>query len=625
MLLQLSVCLLEKVKFFYKDVLSDCGRSTNFGRGKPTYKFNMDIERLTTLAFSMYSNRGAYALLLGSGISCAAHIPSGWKVEEELIQQLALTQGIAEAEDWHQWYEETYHEPASYSALLEALVKTSTERVQLMRPFFEPTDKEKELGWKSPTKAHYAIARLMKAGSIRVILTTNFDRLLEKALESEGVTPQVISSVGAIAQATPIMHSKVPTIVKINGDYLDCEFRNTAEELKDYPDEMRTLLSRIFEDFGLITCGWSAEWDKGLIQLIEGAARPRYNSFFAYVGEANKRLSALSNQRAGELLCIENADQLFTELCEQVLALEKYNASRNMTHEMMIARVKKYLSLEQYDIEFADLVEKWRDEAFKRITEVAQECLEYTPESFAHCLDIHFRAVTEIPLLETAILTARWGKKHHLQLFGDVLIKLCMVSSSYYLKGNGEFFHALAPTLLLNTLGVACVKYGRFAELNTILCTFVPSGGLAGSYGESLLPLLGKTPWDRKQWDCLLGKQYQYPFSRFYLDKIKPVCNSLFASADDFKSTYYIWEHFKALLYGYNKCYMFGFHVPTGMFYDVWKSDKRHPSVLYFNEAEKQRESWEPIKQGLFGGSYDEYKAVFDQVEKYLSEHGYAY
>ena len=586
----------------------------------------MDIERLTTLAFSMYSNRGAYALLLGSGISCAAHIPSGWKVEEDLIHQLALTQGIAEAEDWHQWYEETYHEPASYSALLEALVKTSTERVQLMRPFFEPTDKEKELGWKSPTKAHYAIARLMKAGSIRVILTTNFDRLLEKALESEGVTPQVISSVGAIAQATPIMHSKVPTIVKINGDYLDCEFRNTAEELKDYPDEMRTLLSRIFEDFGLITCGWSAEWDKGLIQLIEGATRPRYNSFFAYVGEANKSLSALSNQRAGELLCIENADQLFTELCEQVLALEKHNVSRNMTHEMMIARVKKYLSLEQYDIEFADLVEKWRDEAFKRITEVAQERLEYTPESFAHCLDIHFRAVTEIPLLETAMLMARWGKKHQLEFFGEILIKLCMVSSSYYLKGgNVESFHALASTLLFNTLGVACVKYGRFAELNTILCTFVPSGNLAGSYGEPLLSLLGTTPWDREQWNYLLHEKYRYPFSSFYMDKINPVCNLFFSSADDFKSTYYIWEHLKALLYGYNKCYMYDFHVPTGLFYEIGSVYKSHPSVLYFKEAEKLREDWEPIKQGMFDGSYDAYKAVYDQAEGHLAQWGRVY
>ena len=586
----------------------------------------MDIERLTTLAFSMYSNRGAYALLLGSGISCAAHIPSGWTVEEELIQQLALTQGIVEAEDWHQWYEETYHEPASYSALLEALVKTSTERVQLMRPFFEPTDKEKELGWKSPTKAHYAIARLVKAGYIRVILTTNFDRLLEKALESEGVTPQVISSVGAIAQATPIVHSQVPTIVKINGDYLDCEFRNTADELEDYPDEMRTLLSRIFEDFGLITCGWSAEWDKGLIQLIEGATRPRYNSFFAYVGEANKSLSALSNQRAGELLCIENADQLFTELCEQVLALEKHNVSRNMTHEMMIARVKKYLSLEQYDIEFADLVEKWRDEAFKRITEVAQERLEYTPESFAHCLDIHFRAVTEIPLLETAMLMARWGKKHQLEFFGEILIKLCMVSSSYYLKGgNVESFHALASTLLFNTLGVACVKYGRFAELNTILCTFVPSGNLAGSYGEPLLSLLGTTPWDREQWNYLLHEKYRYPFSSFYMDKINPVCNLFFSSADDFKSTYYIWEHLKALLYGYNKCYMYDFHVPTGLFYEIGSVYKSHPSVLYFKEAEKLREDWEPIKQGMFDGSYDAYKAVYDQAEGHLAQWGRVY
>jgi hypothetical protein len=574
----------------------------------------------------MYSNRGAYALLLGSGISCAAHIPSGWKVEEELIQQLALTQGIVEAEDWHQWYEETYHEPASYSALLEALVKTSTERVQLMRPFFEPTDKEKELGWKSPTKAHYAIARLVKAGYIRVILTTNFDRLLEKALESEGVTPQVISSVGAIAQATPIVHSQVPTIVKINGDYLDCEFRNTADELEDYPDEMRTLLSRIFEDFGLITCGWSAEWDKGLIQLIEGATRPRYNSFFAYVGEANKSLSALSNQRAGELLCIENADQLFTELCEQVLALEKHNVSRNMTHEMMIARVKKYLSLEQYDIEFADLVEKWRDEAFKRITEVAQERLEYTPESFAHCLDIHFRAVTEIPLLETAMLMARWGKKHQLEFFGEILIKLCMVSSSYYLKGgNVESFHALASTLLFNTLGVACVKYGRFAELNTILCTFVPSGNLAGSYGEPLLSLLGTTPWDREQWNYLLHEKYRYPFSSFYMDKINPVCNLFFSSADDFKSTYYIWEHLKALLYGYNKCYMYDFHVPTGLFYEIGSVYKSHPSVLYFKEAEKLREDWEPIKQGMFDGSYDAYKAVYDQAEGHLAQWGRVY
>ncbi len=66
----------------------------------------MKIEKLTTLAFSMYSNKGAYALPLGSGISRSAQIPSGWEVEENLIQKLGASQGITENKDWCQWYKE---------------------------------------------------------------------------------------------------------------------------------------------------------------------------------------------------------------------------------------------------------------------------------------------------------------------------------------------------------------------------------------------------------------------------------------------------------------------------------------------------------------------------------------
>lgn len=174
----------------------------------------MAIDRLTTLAFSMYSNKGAYALLLGSGISRSAHIPTGWEVETRLIKQVAVSKGNAiEETDAHQWFKEEYGKDASYSYLLEELVKAPTERVQLMKPFFEPTEDEKELGWKQPTKAHKAIAKLAKEGYIRVILTTNFDRLLEQAFEAEGVTPQVISHESAIAQATPLVHCKIPTII----------------------------------------------------------------------------------------------------------------------------------------------------------------------------------------------------------------------------------------------------------------------------------------------------------------------------------------------------------------------------------------------------------------------------
>ena len=262
----------------------------------------MTIEKLTTLAFSMYSNKGAYALLLGSGISRSAHIPTGWEVETALIEQLAASKKDIIKDNPHQWFKERYEKEASYSFLLEELVKTPTERVQLMKQFFEPTEEEKELGWKQPTKAHKAIAKLVKAGYIRIILTTNFDRLLEQAFEAEGITPQVVSHEAAISQATPLTHCQIPTIIKINGDYIDCQFRNTTEELDDYPPIMRRYLERIFEDYGLITCGWSGEWDKGLIKIISEATTPRYNSFFATIGIAKEILQELTRLRHGELL-----------------------------------------------------------------------------------------------------------------------------------------------------------------------------------------------------------------------------------------------------------------------------------------------------------------------------------
>ena len=582
----------------------------------------MRIEKLTTLAFSMYSNKGAYALLLGSGISRSAHIPTGWEVEEKLIQQLGATQGVTKSDDWHQWYKDKYKHPASYSSLLEEIVGKSTERVQLMKPFFEPNDEEKDLGWKTPTKAHIAIARLARMGYIRVVLTTNFDHLLEKAFESEGITRQVISHEGAISQATPIVHSKIPTIIKINGDYIDCKFRNTTEELDEYPPEMKSYLHRIFEDFGLITCGWSGEWDKGLVDIINGAPQSRYNSFFAYVGKANNSLIALSSRRLGELMPIEDADNLFTELYEQILALEKYDANANMTREMMMARVKRYLSSEQYNIEFADIIEKYGANAYKQIIGEAKYDFILNKDFFERYLKIHLRAVA--PLLDAAILTARWGKEWHIKLFGDILIKLCIKSIVDNEIAETQCLHALAPMLLLNTLGVACVKFHHFRELDDILKLTVPAGNFMGNYREHILSMLGITLWEKEVWNTMLGENLLYPLSRFLREQLVLFFEDTFVVDSEFISVFDIWEHLKALVYAYNKSDSYCL-APSGEFlirkcrYELIENE---PYTLFFKEADRLQDDWEPIKQGMFGGSYNNYKQVYEQTILWYKQHG---
>ena len=49
----------------------------------------LEADQLVKLAFSMEKNKGAYALLLGSGISISSGIPTGWGVVCDLIKKLA--------------------------------------------------------------------------------------------------------------------------------------------------------------------------------------------------------------------------------------------------------------------------------------------------------------------------------------------------------------------------------------------------------------------------------------------------------------------------------------------------------------------------------------------------------
>lgn len=588
----------------------------------------MGIEKLTTLASCISSSKGAYALLLGSGVSCSSGIPSVWEVEERLIQRLACLHGVKGEKDWHQWYKERYGEPAFYSSLLSALESTPTGRVKLMSPFFEPTEEERELGRKEPTKAHRAIAQLAKEGYIRVILTTNFDRLLEKALEAEGVTPQVISHEGDIEQVTPLVHSDRPTIVKINGDYMDCKFRNTTEELDEYPEEMKQYLQRIFEEYGLVTCGWSGNSDKGLVRILEDAPRSRYGSFFTYVGEETEVLKSLSLSRKGEAMLIKGADELFSELSVQVMAGKESAVRANMSQEVRIARVKKYLSSEQHAIDFADTIEQWCAEAYKQISEVARYNFQLAPEAFNHYLDIHLTAVT--PLLEAAVLTVRWGKEWQVQLFGDVLIKLCTKewrSGESYVSDT-IYLHGLAPMLLLNALGIACVKYQRFKELNTILSSTVSQENFS-LYGHrtQLLAILGGVYWDDNKWHELIGVNYIYPSSMFFLGHLRSLFKDCFTADSEYENVFYIWEHMKSLLYAYNKCYIIRFQAPLGDFlrqrmtyrYECSRGEQI-PYIQFFEEADRLKDDWEPIKQGMFEGSYASYKQIYDQAEEYYQQ-----
>jgi hypothetical protein len=48
------------------------------------------IDPLHALAFSVYENPGVYCVLLGSGASRAAEIPTGWEVTLDLVRRVTV-------------------------------------------------------------------------------------------------------------------------------------------------------------------------------------------------------------------------------------------------------------------------------------------------------------------------------------------------------------------------------------------------------------------------------------------------------------------------------------------------------------------------------------------------------
>ena len=120
----------------------------------------------------------------------------------------------------------------------------------------------------------------------------------------------------------------------------------------------------------------------------------------------------------------------------------------------------------------------------------------------------------------------------------------------------------------------------------------------------------------------MMGTSYYYPYSLFFLKNLKPYFKEYFIAESDYEDVFHIWEHLKSLVYGYNKCFPVRdrFSVPMGDFcYQRFKhraTEEQDPYTSFFGDADNLKDEWEPIKQGMFGGSYDQYKQVRDQANE---------
>lgn len=384
------------------------------------------MDPILALAFGMHSQKGVYAILLGSGISRSAAIPTGWELVVDLIKKLAAMKGETCDPDPEAWFETTFGEAPSYSLLLKKIARSPAERQQLLRSYFEPSaaETESEVGTKAPTSAHHALAALAKTGHVRVILTTNFDRLMERALDAAGVSHTVISTPSGIDGALPLTHAPC-TVVKPHGDYLDARIKNTPEELAKYDKRIDRLLDRVLDEFGLVVCGWSADWDEALRGALERCKSRRFTTYWTTCGNPSESARRLIAQRAAQVIPIPGADGFFRELHQKVTALTAFDPPHPLSARTAVATMKRLLSEDRHRIELHDLVLG----EVERVMEATSDALmpvsgsvRSTPTEIVHRMG-QYEAITSI-LRDLVVAGCYWGNQTQEYLWTSALERL---------------------------------------------------------------------------------------------------------------------------------------------------------------------------------------------------------
>jgi hypothetical protein len=119
--------------------------------------------------------------------------------------------------------------------------------------------------------------------------------------------------------------------------------KNTRDELSIYDEPLEHLLDRVFDEFGLIVCGWSGEWDAALRSAVERISTHRFGTYWTTRGKPSPVAEKLIALRRASNIIISDSDSFFNELADKIQAIEEFSLTDPVSASVPAARLKRYL------------------------------------------------------------------------------------------------------------------------------------------------------------------------------------------------------------------------------------------------------------------------------------------
>jgi NAD-dependent SIR2 family protein deacetylase len=207
-----------------------------------------------------------FCLLLGagasrnSGIRTASEMIAEWRLM--MYRELSGYSEEHSVADIKKWLAENhpdwYDEKREYSSLIERVYSLPANR----RKFIET-----EVADKIPSIGYAYLVRIAEAGLLRTLFTTNFDDLLNEAFYQFSSERALVCAHDSSVDSISITSSRTK-IIKLHGDYLFDDIKNTTQELQRLDENMRRKLGECLKEYGLILVGYSGS-DKSITRILE--------------------------------------------------------------------------------------------------------------------------------------------------------------------------------------------------------------------------------------------------------------------------------------------------------------------------------------------------------------------
>jgi len=268
------------------------------------------IDQLIDNILTRNGNVPNFALLLGSGASVTSHVKTASEMINDWRTRAYNRSGATKNfKDWlikQDWYKSD----DEYALLFEIMY----DLPPLRREYIENCLKDAHPSW-----GYVYLTNLLKQNIFNVVFTTNFDDLINEACFLYSELRPIVCAFDSAVSGIRITSAR-PKIIKLHGDFLFDNIKNTIRELETLENNMKNKFMQFAQEYGLVIVGYSGR-DRSVMDILDLLLKQEeYFKQGIYwcelTGEEKRgrRLSSLLRRDKIYLVKIPGFDELIAEI-----------------------------------------------------------------------------------------------------------------------------------------------------------------------------------------------------------------------------------------------------------------------------------------------------------------------